>query len=282
MDRGMDKLEVFLSLAANIHWTGVQAAPQHHRTPGLNPRRFQASWSLKMIETRMDDDLCIIFGSIPKAGSSTIRIWLKSLGGTHNADAAQRLGRGKIVQKQLGYSGVLPDSLRKECFTFTFLRDPVDRYVSGLYESHRKSDGPSAVNVPELTYAFVADGNTAGKWLDPKQNSIFNVGQLDYLRTRQSNSSTSTWDFVGRLDHFKEDWMQVHSLVHAKFGRNPWDPSLNPTPDHHGASSASATARDSLPSNLIKIICTLYADDYCCLNLPIPSQCDIACHHTTT
>ena len=114
----------------------------------------------------MDDDLCIIFGSIPKAGSSTIRIWLKSIGGTHNADAAQRLGRGKIVQKQLGYSGVLPDSLRKECFTFTFLRDPVDRYVSGLYESHRKSDGPSAVNVPELTYAFVSTGiQRASGWI---------------------------------------------------------------------------------------------------------------------
>ena len=230
-----------------------------------------------MIETRMDGGLCTIFGSIPKAGSSTIRIWLKSLGGAYDAAAALRLGHGNIVQTQLGFKGTIPDKLRNDCFTFTFVRDPLDRYVSGLYESHRKSADPANVNVSALTYAFADEHNTALEWSDPKQNSIFNVGQLDYLRTRQSNASTSTWDFVGRLDHFKEDWIQVHKLIRAKFGRNPWEPSSKPLPDHHGASSASSATRDSLTLDLIKIICTMYADDYCCLNIPTPSQCEIAC-----
>ena len=55
----------------------------------------------------------------------------------------------------------------------------LDRYVSGLYESHRKSADPANINVSELTYAFADERNTALEWSDPEQNSIFNnVGQL--------------------------------------------------------------------------------------------------------
>lgn len=89
---------------------------------------------------------------------------------------------------------------RNNCFFFTFIRDPVDRYISGLYESHRFH--PEEVNVTALTYAFAAASNDDLMWksIDHRQNSIFNVGQLDYLRTRSSESplSESVWDFVGR------------------------------------------------------------------------------------
>jgi hypothetical protein len=48
------------------------------------------------------------------------------------------------------------------------------------------------VNVTALTYAFVEAANTEHLWrgIDDRQNSIFNIGQLDYLRTRHSQSLT--------------------------------------------------------------------------------------------
>lgn len=100
--------------------------------------------------------------------------------------------------KRPGYQSVAE---MRECFFFTFIRDPVDRYVSELYESHRFH--PEEVNVTALTYAFAAASNDDLTWksIDHAQNSIFNIGQLDYLRSSEiiTPLSKSIWDFVGRF-----------------------------------------------------------------------------------
>jgi hypothetical protein len=246
-------------------------------SPGLNPVRFKSKRPLKWIITRYKD-MCIIYGDMPKSGSSTIRIWLKTLG-TNNMKSYKLLN---ITQKELRVS-VIPLALREECFVFTFVRDPVDRYISALYESHRSGGlkRPDEVNVTALTYAFVQANNTKHTWIpiDPKENSIFSVGQLDYIRNVPFDSETkSTFDFLGNLAHWETDWIEVHSRIEAKFGSNPWNPSRNPTPQHHGASSASHGAREILSDDLVQIVCKLYADDYCCLHLPVPELCSIDCH----
>ena len=55
--------------------------------------------------------------------------------------------------------------------------------------------------------------------------------KLDYLRTRsagsESPSSTSIWDFIGKIDHWERDWLHVNKMIRARFGKNPWDPSAN-------------------------------------------------------
>lgn len=66
-------------------------------------------------------------------------------------------------------------------------------------------------------------------------------------------------------------------MIRAKFGRNPWDPAANPIPAHHGASSASKIARQTMSVEMVQIICKMYADDYCCLDMPVPEECQITC-----
>lgn len=145
--------------------------------------------------------MCIVYGDMPKSGSSTIRIWLKTVGTNIMSKQPENMTHAEIGRTQYQSVAELPSS----CFFFTFIRDPVDRYVSGLYESHRFH--PEEVNATELTYAFAAASNDDLTWksIDPHQNSIFNVGQLDYLRTRSSESplSKSIWDFVGRYDYLE-------------------------------------------------------------------------------
>ena len=166
---------------------------------GLNPRRYQRDFKQKMIVTEYQG-MCIVYGDMPKSGSSTIRLWLKTLGHSvptygHVENLTQTATPDQRVAELLL-------RLRSRCLFFTFIRDPVDRYISGLYESHRYH--PEEVNVTALTYAFAAASNDDLTWksIDHRQNSIFNVGQLDYLRTRSSESplSESVWDFVGRYE----------------------------------------------------------------------------------
>ena len=143
--------------------------------------------------------MCIVYGNIPKSGSSTIRIWLKTLGTNVAYKHVANLTQSDMkTWKRPGYQSV---AQLRECFFFTFIRDPVDRYVSGLYESHRFH--PEEVNVTALTYAFAAASNDDLTWksIDHAQNSIFNIGQLDYLRSSEiiTPLSKSIWDFVGRF-----------------------------------------------------------------------------------
>ena len=89
---------------------------------------------------------------------------------------------GNVTQVELHE---VTDDLRRECFIFTFIRDPVDRYISALYESRRNH--PEEVNVTALTYAFVAANNADHSWseIDHVQGSIFGVSQLEYVYLRR-------------------------------------------------------------------------------------------------
>ena len=149
------------ALAAHIWSATICVSSAHNFRPGLNSQRFTRAQHAhqKMILTR-HKNMCIMYGNIPKAGSSTIRRWFKTLG-TNNMKVSCRqsplFGNCNVTQIDVSNSKpkltkaeyeAIVDKLREECFTFTFVRDPVNRRVytflcTNVLAALSRSDSPS-------------------------------------------------------------------------------------------------------------------------------------------
>jgi hypothetical protein len=222
------------------------------------------------LETSVSEDTKAVYAFNAKAASSTFRSIMGVVPfGNRSADA-------------------------QNLTWFSFVRDPLLRSVSGFFEIHlptlfrdvcmedaesqqnntanvlppfcnvgvnphmaNPGDGARVLARFEAMVTALENRTFEDIHFDPQHNHVYAVNRLS---------------FIGRVEKLQADWNELGKLQADKFGVS-WPALPN--------STVRATVRNvydlfsikSVPDDLAKRICNLYKDDYCCHQLPFPSQC---------
>lgn len=163
----------------------------------------------------------MIYFDVPKAASSTIR--------SHFFDNDLTLSLREPVRPIKNYT------------TFTFVRNPWDRFVSNwkmfTQKPYRKSQLESMVGSSE---------QSIGEFFDVIQNN------RNHHWMPQSLYVPEEVGFVGRLESFTEDMERLHEMTGTRFVRSAFSEKLNPT--HRLASYRDYfLGRDDLVDGLAEI-----------------------------
>ena len=181
---------------------------------------------------------------------------------------------------------------------FTFVRDPLARFVSGYSEiMYRSEDIPTPDNhydtyhehVPPYTFvdygyasqdrarAFIND-LLSGVNSGTDRHVYAQVGALRHCGVKKDSSYFPPLGFVGALESFETDWNTLGEL--GGFSNLPYDYSIG----MHATSTS--TARDAMSALLahdmryLRALCFLLAPDFACLGYALPQNCtDLALQH---
>jgi hypothetical protein len=170
-------------------------------------------------------------------------------------------------------------SSQKPMFKFTFVRDPLSHFISGLVEAHyrriyyrddRVFLRGHAVNANKAAYmlsALIANKNeTAG-------NEVINEHLVE--KEHFAIMSTVLWlwrpDFIGYLENFQSDWTHVNeatglNMIYTQEIKHPT------SDDPLGMKKALMHVLHTKP-NYMRAVCRLLMIDYVCLNYPLPAPC---------
>jgi len=183
---------------------------------------------------------------------------------------------------------------------FTFVRDPLARFVSGYSEIMYRSEdlrGPPPLpdnhydnyheHVPPYTFvdydyasqdrarAFIND-LLSGVNSDTDKHVYPQVGAL--RRVKKDSSYFPPLGFVGALESFGNDWDTLSEL--GGFSYLPYDYSMGMHP------TSTSTARDAMSALLahdmryLRALCFLLAPDFACLGYALPQNCtDLTLQH---
>jgi len=200
---------------------------------------------------------------------------------------------------------------------FTFVRDPVKKLVSAFFEVHRPGinlcqdaladrNASSGVRVKkDLSARHLGSGrhefchvgmNPWNVRVDNKasQQAVMKrfVSMLSALEDRSfSDHHTDsqserllmfpdrdgTIDFIGDFARLDDDWADLAAVQQAAFGISLG--ALSNRLHVTKPSMRKVWSSSVLPVALLERICMLYRNDYCCLDLPLPTECQqlIAC-----
>jgi len=182
---------------------------------------------------------------------------------------------------------------------FSFVRDPVLRAVSGFFEIHilnnvrdvcmenaeHHQNNPATI-VPlfckvginpymaslgdkapvlarfEAMVTALENRTFEDCHMDPQHGHVYAVHRLN---------------FIGRVESLQADWDELGKLQADKFGVS-WAALPNLTVRSTPSSVYDVFSIKSIPDGLVKRLCNFYIDDYCCNQLPFPSQChELSC-----
>jgi len=211
----------------------------------------------------------IMYSQIEKSASSTIRKIFKKLGnGTHKT---------KEISNSL--TNGLPPNIN---VLFTFVRDPVERFLSAYIEVWRRRDFfwltgkkwiklglslPDQAMKVEAMALFIDRLDEEGWW-----NPHLRPQTMEMANTYMPNCLP--FDFVGRVENFERDMSQAFSMA----GGNPDRWRAGVTKPKHRASYLNdkkviASAFEHQTSERKRKVCRLYYLDFINLDYPLPTVC---------
>eukprot|EP00440_Ansanella_granifera_P044542 gb/GFBE01048275.1/.p1 GENE.gb/GFBE01048275.1/~~gb/GFBE01048275.1/.p1 ORF type:complete len:307 (+),score=78.41 gb/GFBE01048275.1/:1-921(+) len=194
----------------------------------------------------------------------------------HTAYLLQGKSASSTIRETMRALQGVQDDL-KDLFRFSIVRDPLDRTISTFWEEGRNCVGldESAFHLNKDDAAHQATvlrkfEEYVQKLEEGKCWGPHATGQ----RARLPDSKEFPVDFVGLLSNLKQEWRAIAEhqastfnviwpeLPAKKFrvGMDAWHELLNPR---------------KLSSDVANRACRLYRDDYCCLKLPLPPQCQM-------
>lgn len=166
--------------------------------------------------------------------------------------------------------------------TFTFLRDPLGHFLSGLVESYFKKLG--AGSKPNMTSALVARMNgrrasyhKARKILD---SLIFGNDHMFLIRELAQSNHFSVQSYsllkwkpmvIGYLENFDADWIRINKALGVNISYFPR--SEHPTSNDPMNLKHSLLAVLNKQPRYMRAVCRLLMVDYICLQYQLPDVC---------
>eukprot|EP00899_Mesostigma_viride_P010656 jgi/Mesvir1/19592/Mv09893-RA.1 len=190
--------------------------------------------------------------------------------------AATRLGHqlGPMVKTSFEMSENLERSK-----VVAFVRDPIDRLLAAYTDMNhelslkghvpenairfldKKSRFYRIKEEPERFRTFVQDLKN-GLWFWRAEEVI---SQSYFLAATDEHGSPMHYHFIGKVESLSNDWLSLEKLlkVHTPAGLSQNAP--NDTYAHG--------ALGWFDERTLKMVCEIYAQDFLCLDYPVPSQC---------
>mmetsp|Transcript_34155 Transcript_34155/g.72659 ORF Transcript_34155/g.72659 Transcript_34155/m.72659 type:complete len:613 (+) Transcript_34155:193-2031(+) len=231
--------------------------------------------------------------------------------------AAVYVFNGKVASSALRRTfsgnpgGIAPPQMGRSAYPrltwFSFVRDPLERLVSGFFEVHRyghERDACQDAPVDPGAQTGDPDGPGAGRGFcrfginplraaannEAHRREVLNrfeamVSDLEAGRFRNQHVESQsarlllrpdkggTVDFIGDFGDMEADWEDLTILQESLFGAE-----FPPMPARRHVTSQNWYAVFNisvLPWKLVKRVCNLYRNDYCCLGLPFPRRCGV-------
>jgi hypothetical protein len=186
-----------------------------------------------------------VYFLVPQSASSAV------------SDLTQRFG-GHVYAECASVLYNLPDL--HSYFLFTFVRDPIDRFLAALDTLH-PLDAPEKYRLEEFyrphSLKYI---NEPKQWIhQPKHQP-----QVLFLTT--PTGAPHRLDFIGRVETLTEDWHWIERRLGL--------PRLTLQPKQ--ASDALVVSGTKLLSRFprhYKKLCEMYRQDYDCLGFSLPSSC---------
>ena len=208
------------------------------------------------------------------------------------------LFRGDLFVNNSKYSqsSILENFIDDNTITFSFVRDPVDKFLSAFYEAHRPMH---AWNHSEYRVELAAKYKDKSGihilrlWMDEIERLTANgihtfvdshLKPNMYFLTGQHYETSIPFNFIGDLKHFGEDFPQIvrQFVVDKELRRNRTKLQelmiQKRTRSHHTFDedlSRFQVDRSQLSNEDIQRICELYWLDYLCFPFDIPRQCNV-------
>lgn len=163
---------------------------------------------------------------------------------------------------------------------FTIVRDPLARSVSSFWEQlfdcvgYHPDPNVKVVSAKMNKEALSYYEKMISMWekKDHKCMGPHGVGQ----HSRMPDARTHPVKFVGTLAELEKDWGALGQYQSTSLGVKNW-PDLPPPARVSEDYKRSLLNASLIPASLAQRVCTLFRDDYCCFQLPIPSVCKIKC-----
>ena len=156
--------------------------------------------------------------------------------------------------------------------SFTFVRNPIERFIAGLAESYYRSVAQPG------TIPF---GNKhATKNLLHQLFDEFTIGNLrngsitfpEHLYPMSNILMNIIPSFIGRIEEFEIGWKQVESLYRVKL---PHDRNLGYHVSSRDPNSVRALLKEMFETNpeYLRALCRIYLADFVCFNYQLPEVC---------
>lgn len=164
---------------------------------------------------------------------------------------------------------------------FTFVRDPVSRFISSFFEAHRKCSKGVEKNLMNEDPANETSRARVMGWfeeyvlkLERREHGCWGTHGHTPQRWRLPKPKVYPMDFIGDLSVTDADWKDLVAYQEQKFNVNLG--GLHTV--RRSARTKTLLLNASLvPGKLVKKLCRIFREDYCCFKLPIPSACNLKC-----
>ena len=211
-----------------------------------------------------------IYVNIRKSASSTLRIYLRKqfqVGWDWCIKEIREMkAKGKEVQMEEPNNKrcttrYLSEDMVKSYFIFTFVRDPIDRVLSGYAEwtAQRKITG----NISHFQQAME---QSLSSGLIPNEHL---ESQIKSLNTEWRDGVRLPLDYIGRVERFYQDWKSILRLIQFHSGlRLP----LNRAPERqYNLRKEKPIRKVDLDRRVLQLIAYgVYAQDYTCFGYQKP------------
>ena len=236
----------------------------------------------------------IVYLQMRKAGSELINYNLETLAhlpyagrsdsyqNTESSNGAKTTERLKYLEHK--YS-IFPTPRRRSKI-FTFIREPLERFISGINEIYYRKFVPltitkhatSAVN-NRLIASQTADMKTAKTLLDgimtgnlESLESLLHIRGISHVYPMSNNLKMWQLDIIGRIENISTQWKSIEEMYGVKL---PLDVKFN----RHRSSLDEFRVKSSLKQFLhdnrayFRALCSFLQRDYDCFGIPLPHDC---------
>ena len=219
----------------------------------------------------------------------------------------------KTPDAKYSQHSILDNFIENNTTTFSFVRDPVDKFLSGFYEVNRRVFVTKEIRIARADKGLRAlverYGNKSGieimrSWMkeierrtadfiDPHQLFMdpHLLPNMHFLMDQHYQTRSIPFNFIGNLKHFAEDFPQIlhpfirdqelrqnHSkimdlMIQKRVRADEKSGSVHSILDEH--LTRFLVKRSQLSDDDIRRICELYWLDYMCFPFDIPVQCDL-------
>lgn len=158
--------------------------------------------------------LKLVYVEVRKAASGSIRKILGKFGASMHSWCSQGERKRRLTPGKRCGTLSLPEHVIDNYFFFSFVRDPIERFYSSLYQAIRRKR-PGAVTPQLVSNILKAYDNRSVLWDHHLESQAMSLSSPIHWEKRTGHRVQVPLDFLGRTEHFHRDFRLLSQRLQA-------------------------------------------------------------------